>query len=326
MNRLVSVQCLRFAAAAAVVLTHCASGKFLFGGFGVDIFFVISGYIITKVMGRREAGAFIMDRFSRIYPIYWLCLLPLVVVGWDGDPYRLLTSITLWPVWGEWQRNYLAVGWTLHFEMLFYAAAALVLWRRALLPLLLALYGATMAIGLSTGQPVLGFVGSPMVLDFRMGVAIAMMPATQLRWRGGSAVAVGLIAAVWGTSSDFGAIENMFNGVAAWRWAAWGIPAALIVWGTMQFEALMKGRLFEFGAAGGDASYALYLSHPVFLLMAPTNPYLLLALGPPVLVALGFAVHYGVEKPLLDKVRRLLSRDRRPSQIAQANIATSADP
>lgn len=324
MNRLISVQCLRFAAAAAVVLTHCASGKFLFGAFGVDIFFVISGYIITKVMRRREAAAFIKDRFSRIYPIYWICLIPLVIAGWDGNFARLLTSITLWPVFDGFHRSFLEVGWTLHFEMLFYIGAALVLWRRALLPLLLAGYGLALAVGLITDQPVLGFVGSPMILEFLIGVGIALLPTTQARWRGGSAIAIGIAAAVWGSSSDFGAIENMFNGMAAWRWAEWGIPAALIMWGTMQFEGLMRERLFQFGAAGGDASYALYLSHPAFLLMAPSNPYVLLALGPPVLIALGFAVHYGIEKPLLHKVRGLLSTSSRPSRLAKA--AASADP
>ena len=313
MHRLTSIQCLRFAAASAVVLTHCSSGHFLFGAFGVDLFFIISGFIITKVMQRRAALPFLKDRLSRIYPIYWLCLAPLVVAGWDGDPVRLLTSVTLWPIFGEFRRSFLEVGWTLHFEMLFYLGAALVLWRRSLLPLLFVAYGAALAAGLASASPLLGFVGSPMILEFLMGVGLACLPSTRLPGPGAAAILIGLAAAVWGSSSDFGLIENMFNGAAAWRWAAWGIPALMIVWGSMQFEDLLNGRLFQFGAAGGDASYALYLSHPVFLLFAPANPYLLLALGPPVLIGLGFLVHYRVELPLLRLVRRLLARPgRRP--------------
>lgn len=317
MTRLASVQSLRFVAASAVVLTHCASGKFLFGAFGVDIFFVISGFIITKVMARREAVPFIKDRLSRIYPIYWVCLIPLIIAGWDGTSLRLLTSVTLWPVFGEFRRSFLAVGWTLHFEMLFYAAAALVLRRRAMLPILMISYGAALAVGLTTTQPLLGFLGSPMILEFLMGVVIASMPFTQLRRPGAIMVVAGLVAAAWGTNSDFGAIENMFNGEAAWRWAKWGMPAALIVWGSMQFEGLLSGRIFQFSAAGGDASYALYLSHPVFLLYAPSNPYVLLALGPPALIARAFFVHYKIEKPLLRLVRKLLagkheSNEQRP--------------
>ena len=326
MNRLVSVQCLRFAAASAVVLTHCASGKFPLGAFGVDIFFVISGYIITNVMNQRAALPFLKDRFSRIYPIYWVCLFPLVITNWDGDGWRLLTSITLWPLFGEFRRSFLEVSWTLYFEMLFYFGATLVLWRRAMLPLLLVGYFAALVAGPSTGHPLFGFLGSPMILEFLMGVVIASMPTSQLRWLGAIAVGIGLAAAIWGSSLDYGLIENAFNGVAAWRWAAWGVPAALIVWGTMQFEGRMRGRLFEFGAAGGDASYALYLSHPVFLKLAPSNPYTLLALGPPALIGLSFLVHRKIEKKLLHWVRRLLSGSVKLASRSQCDDATFADP
>ena len=78
----------------------------------------------------------------------------------------------------------------------------------------------------------------------------------------------------------------------------------MIAWGALQLDHLLTGRLFRLGAAGGDASYALYLSHPVFLLFAPSNPYALAIFGPPTLIALGFLVHYRLELPLLKFVRR----------------------
>ena len=109
LTRLVSIQCLRFAAAGLVVLVHTASGYFVYGSIGVDIFFVISGFIITNVMRQRAPGPFLLDRLTRIYPLYWLFLIPLVVVGWDGDLLRLLGSVTLWPVFGAFRRSYLAV-------------------------------------------------------------------------------------------------------------------------------------------------------------------------------------------------------------------------
>ena len=92
-GRLVSIQCLRFAAAGLVVLTHTSSGYFVYGAFGVDIFFVISGFIITHVMRQREPGSFLLDRLTRIYPLYWLFLVPLVVVGWDGMATRCTCSV-----------------------------------------------------------------------------------------------------------------------------------------------------------------------------------------------------------------------------------------
>lgn len=323
MNQLISIQCLRFAAATGVVLTHSASGTFPFGGLGVDIFFVISGFIITKVMGRREAMPFVKDRFSRIFPIYWVCLIPLIIAEWDGDVLRLLASVTLWPVFGEFRLSFLGVAWTLHFELLFYAAAALVLWRKAMLPVLLTAYASALVAGVATGDPVLGFVGSPMIIEFLLGVAIALLPYTEFRRWGSISIAGGILAAAWGLDSSFGTIENMFNGGAPWRWAAWGIPAALIVWGSMQFERALRSPIFKFGAAGGDASYALYLSHPFFLLFKPSNPYLLLALGPPIMIALGFLIHYKIEKPLLTIVRRALAgqRDRRCVSVVQPALS-----
>ena len=310
LTRLVSIQCLRFAAAGLVVLVHTASGYFVYGSIGVDIFFVISGFIITNVMRQRAPGPFLLDRLTRIYPLYWLFLIPLVVVGWDGDLLRLLGSVTLWPVFGAFRRSYLAVSWTLSFEMLFYLAATLVLWRRQALCALIALYAVAVVAQQFVSNAVLGFVGSSMIVEFLLGVVIACLPRTQSRLGGAIAIAIALCVAFIATSADFGFIDKMFNGEAAWRWIAWGLPAAGIVWGAMQFETIMTGRLFKLAAIGGDASYALYLSHPFFLLFAPHNPYALLFLGTPVLVALGIATHFAIEKPLLKIVRRAVLPQR----------------
>lgn len=316
-GRLVSIQCLRFAAAGLVVLTHTASGYFVYGAFGVDIFFVISGFIITHVTRQREAGPFLLDRLTRIYPLYWLFLIPMTVVGWDGDAMRLLSSVTLWPVVGEFRRSYLAVSWTLSFEMLFYIAATMVLWRRHAFWVLIILYAGVVVTQQFMSNSVLGFVGSPMIMEFLLGVVIARLPRTQWRLSGGITVAIALCVAFIATSTDFGIIENMFEGGAAWRWIAWGLPAAAIVWGAMQFETMLTGRFFKLVAIGGDASYALYLSHPFLLLFAPHNPYALLFLGTPVLVVLGIATHFAIEKPLLKIVRRAVL----PQKAASGFIA-----
>src|SRR6266540_1765778 len=130
MRRVESIQVMRFIAASMVVLCHCASGHFFVGSAGVDIFFVISGYIITGVMAKKNVASFVRDRLTRIYPPYWLALLPLLVLEWDGDFLRLLSSVSLWPIFGEFRRLYLQVGWTLSYEMLFYAGAAVVVWNR----------------------------------------------------------------------------------------------------------------------------------------------------------------------------------------------------
>ena len=65
-----SLQILRFIAAACVINWHIT---WTFGSFGVDIFFVLSGFVIALVVyNKREPGLFLINRVSRIIPIYWL--------------------------------------------------------------------------------------------------------------------------------------------------------------------------------------------------------------------------------------------------------------
>ena len=72
--KLRSLQVLRAVAAVAVVSVHAQLGER--GTAGVDLFFVISGFIIGRVMIGRSAWEFARDRIWRIYPIYWVALLP----------------------------------------------------------------------------------------------------------------------------------------------------------------------------------------------------------------------------------------------------------
>lgn len=307
MRRVESIQILRFLAASLVVIGHCASGYFAVGSVGVDIFFVVSGFIITKVLPQRTVREFITDRVTRIYPIYWVFALPMTLLLWDGDRARLLATGSLWPLWPDFHRSYLAVGWTLHFELLFYAGAALVLWRRYLFLPLVGLYGLALCLNMIGGGSLAGFVGSTMVFEFFMGVALATLRPTRAVRTGAVAMILSALAIVLVARPEFGIIENMFDGGAWQRPLLWGVPAALIVWGGLQFEGWLKTTPWRLLSRGGDSSYALYLSHPLFLaIAAPTNPYVLLLLGPPVLIALGFAAHSWIEKPLLLGTRRLL--------------------
>lgn len=138
-----SIQVLRALAAWAVVLHHfgretpSSFGNFfaLYGNFGVDIFFVISGFIMYHVISVKEPNVktFVVDRAFRIVPAYWIAtslfvmekfLFPQAFAYSDWSLGTLLSSMFFVPVnnpSGIGPFPTLVVGWTLNVEMFFYA-------------------------------------------------------------------------------------------------------------------------------------------------------------------------------------------------------------
>jgi exopolysaccharide production protein ExoZ len=82
---------------------------------------------------------------------------------------------------------------------------------------------------------------------------------------------------------------------AIWRVVQWGLPAALILWGALSLEPLFEHRLFNLPVAIGDASYSIYLFHPLvaygFNLLWPAR--FALAVG------LGWTMHLVVERRIM---------------------------
>jgi len=149
------VQLLRAIAVLLVVLDHVegmfampkyfgilfAGGFFSAGTVGVDLFFVISGFIITYVTEgldtkRNSPRAFAIRRFCRIIPFLWLCVMThyltraLSVGNIDFMPYG--RAILLYPV-GTVSPSQV---WTLRHEVFFYLMVAISLYGRRFLPIL----------------------------------------------------------------------------------------------------------------------------------------------------------------------------------------------
>lgn len=321
--KLWSLQVVRFFAAVAVVHLHavaCAVGAgqgmgalgnagTLFGRAGVDVFFVLSGVIIATTARGLGVGEFIGKRVRRILPIYLLLAIPWLVlhqvsgdVTWRG----LLATLTLWPVTDRLTAPLMPVAWTLCFEALFYACAALVLWRPRMLWAILGAYG--IALSLRDG-PLLRFVGNPIILEFLFGAGLAYAP----KWKPAAwAIPVGLGVLVAGAMlhwPPYGGELQFLGGDQAWtRVAVLGVPAALIVYGAMQIEA-KPGVLTYLG----DASYSLYLVHPLVLIVLAAalklSPYaypadLIIAVGVGLSVLAAWRVHEAIEKPTLAFLRR----------------------
>lgn len=295
-QRLRSVQLLRAVAACAVVVLHAYPdphsrlGNAGYGAFGVDLFFVISGFIIAQVAEGRSPGQFLRDRIFRIYPIWWIAVLPWLFMVPRGAQF-VISSLTLWPIYsGGYYVPVLKVGWTLSFELLFYAGMTLALTTRALVPI--SLYGLLLVASLATTSPLFHFIGSPMALEFLMGVVLTRLPRrAQLGWL----VPAG-IALVALTSPATGDPDATLTGhFALQRAVEWGVPAAMIVWGVLTMEQWFTGPSFNFPVFLGDASYSIYLFHPLFA-YGLTAPWPIRVGGA---VALGCAMHWLVERRIL---------------------------
>jgi len=348
-ERLRSLQVLRFLAAALVVFSHAVdsglatgarplvAGTTLenFGAIGVDIFFVISGYIITRTATRApDAAQFWRDRLLRILPLYWLLSIPAaaIAIAHDGfHPGTLLTTVLFWPVWGQYAAPYITVGWTLSFEMLFYFCVGLT--RLRLDPRwLLAGYLVLLIANTVSPSPLRTFLGNPIMIEFLAGIAIARWGSTRLA---GPAM---LVCVVWlaatliagpGANSEIG---NIVSGELVWqRLLLWGVPGALLVYGATGLEARCRGPVWMVLASLGDASYALYLSHRFVTLFGGklikvlgvdqdvTLPMLAVA------VLVGWLVHIWIERPIARWIRtpRSLTVSPRGPANALAAQATS---
>ena len=154
-----SLQTLRFVAALMVVLCHTAAMVHVASGHtsslsaffqqvgnsGVDIFFVLSGVVISKTSIGMTAGNFIWRRFRRIYPIYWISTIPLIVMqvfalGYVFSWRSILSTVTLWPVTNVFTNPFGPVAWTLSYELLFYIVMAVLLIERRFLKYILFSY------------------------------------------------------------------------------------------------------------------------------------------------------------------------------------------
>ena len=153
-----NIQALRAYAAIIVVLFHASilvsvngfsygilkSATFnieKWGDFGVDIFFIISGYIMFMINAKRKQSPleFITDRIKRIVPVYWVltilftCLLlfvPFAFRNLNFSSEHFITSLLFISKYFNYESPVLYVGWTLEYEMFFYLAFAIVLFLR----------------------------------------------------------------------------------------------------------------------------------------------------------------------------------------------------
>jgi exopolysaccharide production protein ExoZ len=301
LSKVRSIQVLRAVAATAVVVHHAIyvvapDTSARVGAAGVDLFFVISGFIIATVANRRSPSDFLADRIWRIFPLWLLVVTPWLIAKQPELP-AVLTSLTLWPVFGN--QIYAptpGVGWSLCFEMLFYGAFALALlgWGRAVVCTFLAM----LVLGSLSDSAVARYLGSPLILEFLAGTFIA-----RLRPPNRAALPLVIAGFVWVAVAPLEPFAPTEGPEAFLRLAYWGIPAALIVYGARGLEDRFAHKAFDVPVLLGDASYSIYLFHP-FVVNIGVGAAIAGSL------ILGLVAHRVVERPLNELRRKWRSGDR----------------
>ena len=330
------IQALRFVAAMMVVFSHVTSmlvdryqsssvGRWSTGHAGVDIFFVISGFVMYQSFQPLRARAdgwrlFLSRRLIRIVPLYWMATtlkvaLVLAVPSLAATSKiafsHLVASYLFLPVLAPAgvAVPFMPVGWTLNYEMFFYCLCSIALFA-AVSPFVFStiVLSALVVFGFAHEQsaPLETSYTNPIVVEFILGMGVAKL--TRGRASAHSLVSCAMIAA--GASLILLAEPDP----TVSRPFTWGVPAALIVLGAARLEGVLRKVLPRVLLLLGDSSYALYLVHTfvvpvVGLALMRTrwaNPWMVLATAAAVSAGVSVAVHKLVERPMTDKLKRLL--------------------
>ena len=372
-ERLANVQALRGVAALLVLAMHAtvrqvryfgADGATIraaahvarsIGHLGVDLFFVISGFIICTVVARASRGAvggtarlrvtgrFAWRRALRIYPLYWLvCAVMAALVAMLPRPATPAYSAPLLAQLLLLTRSVdlLSVAWTLAFEMYFYAVVAgclLVFGSRAVLGIALWIAAEMIIIVHWTLAPDAdswlapwsgSLVFDPMVLEFGLGCAVAALVPREARLPARLVLVSALVPIAIGATALYGRLTTSMQVDDPWLRLRWfGIGAALLLTGAVLAERRGERLAPRWLQAVGDASYSLYLWHvPVIVALGELGRRLpfgwtkgggvMAVLDAAVAVVVALLSYRWLERPLLER-----GRTTRVAAIAPARAA-----
>jgi exopolysaccharide production protein ExoZ len=338
-----TIQLLRGLAAILVVFYHLtlgyekrgqeliAGGLFQHGFAGVDLFFVISGFVIMHTSHRYFSkpdylGTFISKRAIRIFPVYWVTLAFIVggilliefvtktpIVYLPTSWSLILSSLLLLP----YHPNINGVTWSLSFELYYYSLFSLLIVSRKLWPIVLTVLALSgMAIVnpalFTNSHNLLAFLFSPYNLEFAAGVLAWWIVQ---RYKLSSTICFLLlgIAVVWLLVNDGPLVSD-----AAMRAVLYGISSFLILLSFTGLEldgwfkpSLINRQLMKVG----DASFLIYMTHFSFMpfygqLMTPFEDNMVVQnvaalLFTTVITVVCIHLHTHFEAPLVKKLNQL---------------------
>jgi len=365
-HMLLSIQALRGIAVMAVVVVHIQlyfSNKlrmpdflpqFNLGAASVDVFFVISGFIMVYASERlfgKTGGmtTYFLRRIARIVPMYWVAttiLLVYVLTQYDSfagatggaQADYVIASYLFYPYVRPdgWGAPLLGVGWTLNYEVFFYTLFGLLVFlqRRTVVTVIGAVFCALIAIRYFYADLPNPFAYwfNPLIIEFVFGMAIALAYRAGVRlpmWLVCTLVASGLAVLGWSWSQ-----AHFFDPPSWLRVPVWGLPALAIVGGfALAIKPVPQNLFWRVTGFLGDASYSIYLVHTLALgvprlvlgrFVDPASaPWLYLALIVLATVIPPLIVYVYVEKPFTEILQRKIEGRKRPQAAAVASPATA---
>lgn len=277
-----NVQLLRAIAALMVIAVHCKEilqpigiGSYYLdaASVGVDLFFVISGFIMAHTTASRSQTpkSFLINRIVRLVPLYWILtafvfglsiIMPNLFQATRASAADFVRSLLFVPYERSdgTIRPMLFLGWSLNYEMFFYIifAASLTIhhniWRiMAASAAIIALvcYGAIS----DPQQTALKFFTRPIMLEFVLGMMIALvynrLPSSH------SAAGLKICVAAFGLF-----LLPLTYFVPFYDLPTTGIAAAIVVAAAVTMERSGLKLKMASLILLGNASYSLYLIHP----------------------------------------------------------------
>jgi exopolysaccharide production protein ExoZ len=288
-TELVSIQYLRALAALGVLLCHASMslldrGQTLLplgaGSAGVDLFFVISGFIMYYTTANRAmtSGEFYLKRLIRIFPLYFAVstvafllarIAPSATRSFSPHFYDYIRSILFVPFYSTVQgvdsltplmRPEVGQGWTLNYEVFFYFLFGLSLFlpRRFRMRVLISFFLLLTVIGalFHPSSAILSTYTDSLLLEFVLGVLIGHFLVRKLP-KSVTTIGISMLAA----SGVASLAIQMFVTVSLPRVIAYGLPAACLVAAALWLEHKQLVPRVSTLLLLGDASYSLYLLH-----------------------------------------------------------------
>lgn len=284
----VTIQYLRAVAAALIAFQHAMGiPAFIyytahFGTVGVDLFFMISGFIMwtTTRDNTRGPKAFWLARIIRIVPLYWLFTAAYVVAALVTptsffslklDPVHIVKSFLFIPAMHPnlgLAAPVFTLGWTLNYEAFFYlffGLCLLIASLRVRFIVLAAIFCILVILGawLQPTGPILSSYLDPIILEFLSGIILAILAPYLARCGAILGAILFAVGVVW------------IGVVYAHEWTlprlvSHAVPSIMAVTGALMLEPWARTHQSRIGLLLGDASYSIYLVHPfaqrVFLL------------------------------------------------------------